>query len=112
MAKIYFDAATAGNPGQSACAVVLVTEHERIHFDFDLGITDNHSAEWASFVYALKCAKAHYITTALVYTDSKLIEDSMNKGQVKNKKFKDRKSTRLNSSHVSISYAVFCLKKK
>src|SRR5207302_9775301 len=25
---------------------------------------------------------------------------------------KDRKSTRLNSSHVKISYAVFCLKKK
>src|SRR5699024_11482799 len=28
------------------------------------------------------------------------------------KKNIDRKSTRLNSSHVSISYAVFCLKKK
>src|SRR5438067_5659970 len=28
------------------------------------------------------------------------------------KTFGDRKSTRLNSSHVSISYAVFCLKKK
>src|SRR5690606_41351010 len=27
-------------------------------------------------------------------------------------RFKDRKSTRLNSSHVKISYAVFCLKKK
>src|SRR5207249_7894759 len=27
-------------------------------------------------------------------------------------KAQDRKSTRLNSSHVSISYAVFCLKKK
>src|SRR5690625_6126323 len=26
--------------------------------------------------------------------------------------YKDRKSTRLNSSHVAISYAVFCLKKK
>src|SRR5690349_23670127 len=26
--------------------------------------------------------------------------------------FADRKSTRLNSSHVEISYAVFCLKKK
>src|SRR3989442_10769091 len=26
--------------------------------------------------------------------------------------FSDRKSTRLNSSHVRISYAVFCLKKK
>src|SRR5690625_5848675 len=27
-------------------------------------------------------------------------------------KMEDRKSTRLNSSHVAISYAVFCLKKK
>src|SRR5438067_10598542 len=28
------------------------------------------------------------------------------------KQWRDRKSTRLNSSHVSTSYAVFCLKKK
>src|SRR3712207_7487851 len=28
------------------------------------------------------------------------------------KRFRDRKSTRLNSSHANISYAVFCLKKK
>ena len=28
------------------------------------------------------------------------------------KNFSDRKSTRLNSSHLGISYAVFCLKKK
>src|SRR5258705_2750247 len=27
-------------------------------------------------------------------------------------KYRDRKSTRLNSSHLGISYAVFCLKKK
>src|SRR3712207_7178285 len=27
-------------------------------------------------------------------------------------KYRDRKSTRLNSSHANISYAVFCLKKK
>src|SRR5699024_11614290 len=31
---------------------------------------------------------------------------------VENSSGEDRKSTRLNSSHVSISYAVFCLKKK
>src|SRR3712207_6895839 len=29
-----------------------------------------------------------------------------------NKALEDRKSTRLNSSHANISYAVFCLKKK
>src|SRR5256885_6185306 len=28
------------------------------------------------------------------------------------RRFRDRKSTRLNSSHLVISYAVFCLKKK
>src|SRR3712207_7958019 len=28
------------------------------------------------------------------------------------KRYTDRKSTRLNSSHANISYAVFCLKKK
>src|SRR5690625_5323146 len=32
--------------------------------------------------------------------------------RVKSFKPEDRKSTRLNSSHVAISYAVFCLKKK
>src|SRR3712207_8965927 len=29
-----------------------------------------------------------------------------------NREIEDRKSTRLNSSHANISYAVFCLKKK
>src|SRR3712207_8854372 len=33
-------------------------------------------------------------------------------GQVKQILDRDRKSTRLNSSHANISYAVFCLKKK
>src|SRR5438477_13106443 len=33
------------------------------------------------------------------------------KGRIRSE-LQDRKSTRLNSSHMSISYAVFCLKKK
>src|SRR3712207_7649915 len=32
--------------------------------------------------------------------------------QESNEECRDRKSTRLNSSHANISYAVFCLKKK
>src|SRR5690606_42044493 len=42
-------------------------------------------------------------------------EDVMSKLNLANvywQENKDRKSTRLNSSHVKISYAVFCLKKK
>src|SRR3712207_7252230 len=33
-------------------------------------------------------------------------------GERRHAKTEDRKSTRLNSSHANISYAVFCLKKK
>src|SRR5690625_6925184 len=35
-----------------------------------------------------------------------------NEQLLRQKMYQDRKSTRLNSSHVAISYAVFCLKKK
>src|SRR5437868_10297081 len=43
---------------------------------------------------------------------SKHLIDSAELRQITNFDAEDRKSTRLNSSHVSISYAVFCLKKK
>src|SRR2546422_8616311 len=38
--------------------------------------------------------------------------DQRRAGTRRNQKGRDRKSTRLNSSHGYISYAVFCLKKK
>src|SRR5438067_9024711 len=38
--------------------------------------------------------------------------DRRGRGRLAQAAHRDRKSTRLNSSHVSISYAVFCLKKK
>lgn len=88
MAKIYFDAATGGNPGLSSCAVIIVTEEERYIFENDLGVLDNHSAEWAAFEFALHCAIELNIDNALVFTDSKLIEDSVNREQVKSDKFK------------------------
>src|SRR2546430_6957275 len=43
---------------------------------------------------------------------SKLEETLFIEGQAFELSAKDRKSTRLNSSHSQISYAVFCLKKK
>src|SRR5437870_9555871 len=49
---------------------------------------------------------------------NKFIDEFIQESQLNAKKYFDilewidRKSTRLNSSHVAISYAVFCLKKK
>ena len=88
MAKIYFDAATKGNPGRSACAVVIKEESERHVFTHDLRELDNHSAEWAAMIYALEHARELNVRNALLHTDSKLIEDSMLQGKVKNAKFK------------------------
>src|SRR3712207_7640208 len=52
------------------------------------------------------CPVGPYIVTGLDPTDLS-VETRVN-GEVR----QDRKSTRLNSSHANISYAVFCLKKK
>src|SRR2546426_4065862 len=41
-----------------------------------------------------------------------LVSCHWTRGQSERLGFRDRKSTRLNSSHLVISYAVFCLKKK
>src|SRR5947208_11544619 len=80
----------------------------------------------AAGVYALKNSALDAIpdlsdTQVIVYTDYKgqapqVIEDQvtypLTTAMLTVPKSKDRKSTRLNSSHQIISYAVFCLKKK
>src|SRR2546422_2561052 len=60
------------------------------------------SAEWNA---PPKFPATHYVDSRL-YTDEAIFNEE------KEKLFRDRKSTRLNSSHGYISYAVFCLKKK
>src|SRR6266496_4957970 len=50
--------------------------------------------------------------TALLSGDPVLARIAARLGRVGSLMCQDRKSTRLNSSHVEISYAVFCLKKK
>src|SRR5690606_16485854 len=43
---------------------------------------------------------------------AKMISSYVGENREFERQYLDRKSTRLNSSHVKISYAVFCLKKK
>src|SRR5690606_40915468 len=49
------------------------------------------------------------IENLLSYSEWQTRRSELDLGEVR---LQDRKSTRLNSSHVKISYAVFCLKKK
>src|SRR5690554_8146764 len=59
-----------------------------------------------------------WLVLGIIAIASLFVSPEVNKTLIDNSKFiiysaiVDRKSTRLNSSHVRISYAVFCLKKK
>lgn len=88
MAKIFFDAATSGNPGRSTCGIVIKENDIKYTYTHDLGELDNHSAEWSAFIHALEHARELIVSNALLHTDSKLIEDSVNQGYVKNARFK------------------------
>src|SRR6266704_6733916 len=86
-------------------------------------------ADLATAIEALKAGATEYLTkpanidelTTLLkraLAERPLLEAGASLEQARGEQFSvqailgDRKSTRLNSSHVSISYAVFCLKKK
>src|SRR5690349_22331586 len=52
------------------------------------------------------------MSIALTARGTVWVHDADGGAQASSALIQDRKSTRLNSSHVEISYAVFCLKKK
>src|SRR5256885_4658176 len=52
------------------------------------------------------------LVLGIAYASTALFVLRPNQDDVRHVKGRDRKSTRLNSSHLVISYAVFCLKKK
>src|SRR5207249_11560382 len=92
-----------GQPSTDMCTLSL---HDA------LPISDARSAIKAG------CGRFKWNVTVspLVLTDSRLRYQAL-RGLARSfsvplSRTRDRKSTRLNSSHVSISYAVFCLKKK
>src|SRR5699024_12502338 len=70
----------------------------------------------SEFVNAEQVAKTQARDTARALAEQKSslakLQTAIDPTAAKFRKLQDRKSTRLNSSHVSISYAVFCLKKK
>src|SRR5258708_31565794 len=64
-----------------------------------------------AFIKAIKIVVAPIIFTTIVVGIAKM-GDIRHLGDTHDDRGEDRKSTRLNSSHQIISYAVFCLKKK
>src|SRR5205085_3380860 len=81
-------------------------ERKQVGCDELLITPDKKTVGWS--VYVENCCTSYPIPVAVV------LYKNGNKTVISTPQtiWKDRKSTRLNSSHSQISYAVFCLKKK
>src|SRR5699024_12831750 len=75
-----------------------------------VAIVGRRNAHGKIEVLGVGTAKSLGVHKGIVNNISQTIQSI--KSAVAQAQSRDRKSTRLNSSHVSISYAVFCLKKK
>src|SRR5699024_12314981 len=81
----------------------------QIYSDFIMNYLTNSIWLWG---FSLLFVLAMMPNTAPAQTTDKKVEPKQPGAKLSGTVIEDRKSTRLNSSHVSISYAVFCLKKK
>src|SRR5438477_3011879 len=64
------------------------------------------------FPYTTLFRSHHEVPTVDIQRRAGDVSGGLGGGEADQVRHLDRKSTRLNSSHMSISYAVFCLKKK
>src|SRR5690606_41690655 len=78
------------------------------------GLYSDHPTEQAAIEAAVDIRNSKQVTPALARERLRaiLFPPTIANGVFRDFDPRDRKSTRLNSSHVKISYAVFCLKKK
>jgi len=88
MTMVYIDAAASQCPKMAAGAAVFKDEGTALEYTAFLGEMDNHEAEWAMLLFAVRKAVEHGFTSLIVHTDSKVVSDSFDKGFVKNPVFR------------------------
>src|SRR5437773_6657940 len=71
---------------------------------------DGHEGEENAF--KLMLWKGQVLYGMMMFDEFRAMDYLASRPEVDDQRLGDRKSTRLNSSHITISYAVFCLKKK
>src|SRR5947209_13661935 len=95
--------------------LILPTLHSRTYFFFfnDTATTEIYTLslhDALPIFHATSAPSARLVASSVCRT--RRIVPAHNMAAMKRFGASDRKSTRLNSSHANISYAVFCLKKK
>src|SRR5690606_41852505 len=96
-------------------ALVIVSRSPQpctMHLDSSCPASFNATATAQTYTLSLHDALPIYVSTRQTPSARLVVDDVLILLALVAVATRDRKSTRLNSSHVKISYAVFCLKKK
>ena len=85
MLRIYVDAATKGNPGESGGGIVYLTDQSRQQLHVPLGIVSNHEAEFKVLIEAFKkrLPMKTINKTVLLHSDSKIVVQTIEKTMLK-----------------------------
>src|SRR5690606_35825027 len=108
----------AGRPGMGKTAFVLnlavnVAKPRRVELPEGADPFSEPAAEEPGFgvaFFSLEMPREQ-LASRMLAGEARVDVSRIRSGDIRREDWKDRKSTRLNSSHVKISYAVFCLKK-
>ena len=91
---IYTDGASSGNPGPGGYGVVLISGKHRLEKSEGFRLTTNNRMELLAVIVGLEALKRPG-SKVVVYTDSKYVSDSVEKGwifQWESKAFKKKKN--------------------
>lgn len=85
MIHLNTDAAVRGNPGPATGGILIVKDHQQLQLTTDLGLLNNHQAEFKAAIWGFDYLCNHYALTEIVsfQSDSKLLIDSLNKEYAK-----------------------------
>ncbi|OEH92850.1 reverse transcriptase-like protein [Bacillus solimangrovi] len=87
MLEVYIDGASAGDPGPSGAGIFIKSETTHEQHSIPLGMMSNHEAEYWALIHALNICIKKNDPIISIRTDSKLIEQAMEKRFTKNQRF-------------------------
>src|SRR2546426_343551 len=112
MPVVRLRAGTRGSLIAPARARTLSATQRRLHDAARLVVAPDPAVGRGYFLRELRCAHVHGLAQKRLPEGAERRSGDGHAPSDRHPARRDRKSTRLNSSHLVISYAVFCLKKK
>lgn len=84
MIKVYFDGASAGDPGPSGAGIYIILDNgEQKKEKLPLGQLSNHESEFIACREALKLCLPYKEQLIICHTDSQIVENSFDKEYAK-----------------------------